>query len=261
MSKRRRQETRDKDEPKIKKRKMELKKARTDHEATIREHMLENKRLGQRGQVRCGRLPYRFGKGDKTWPKTEGFKNINVCSGSKRFRGLSPMCLGPYRDLKVVANTNGDIETLTGQNLENVWQASKVWEGDIDIFGRILPVWFRDRDTYWSDTRAHRHIKGKKGKKVLFSLWVNQETGRFIRLSYLDARRAIYCPLYEQLVKSTEAYKALEKALDNGFNVQILGDDGYDVEGLDLEDCLNDKKRPFGHELCLVALLRHETLW
>jgi hypothetical protein len=68
--------------------------------------------------VRCDKLPHRF-SGQK-WPHKEGWKNINVCSGSAQiFRELSPMKLGPIvYDL----SSEGKQGTLTALNLENCWR-------------------------------------------------------------------------------------------------------------------------------------------
>jgi hypothetical protein len=105
----------------------------------------------------------------------------------------------------------------------------------------------------------------------LYSYWKGK------KLSYLEARREIYCPAYAQCVVKTKAYKKLEELLDDGVNVQvefseniihndcdqILGYDGYDYisEGKTLKDCFYDTKRPFGHELVLACLLNGERVW
>ena len=53
-------------------------------------------------------------------------------------------------------------------------------------------------------------LKKGKGKNIniaKYSLWVDQKTNKVRELTYLEARKAIYCPLYEKLVKKTDAYK------------------------------------------------------
>lgn len=73
----------------------------------------------------------------------------------------------------------------------------------------------------------------------------------------------MYCPAYAAGVVKTKAYKELLSLLDQGYNLQILGYDGYDyqTEGKTLEACLNDTTRPFGHELVLVCLLTNQRVW
>ena len=58
----------------------------------------------------------------------------------------------------------------------------------------------------------------------LFSYWKGK------KLSYLEARKEIYCPEYSKAVIQTEAYKQLNKLLDDGYNIQIVGYDGYDYQ-------------------------------
>jgi len=214
-----------------------------------------------RGRVRCAKLPYRFSKTikDKKWPNTYGFMNINVCSSSKSFRGLSPMVLGPI-EVKVVDYKN-KIKTIVAKNLENLWQASKVWSSDYNpITKKIRKGWFSDRDKYFADSKAHRHIKKGTGKNVnvpLFSLWVNQKTDKVAKLKYVKARKRIYCPIYKRLASKTAEFEKLKTMLDDGYNIQILGYDGFDFEkeGMTLQQCYDDASRPFGHELLLVSML------
>ena len=56
--------------------------------------------------------------------------------------------------------------------------------------------------------------------------------------------------------------KKINKMLDDGINVQILGYDGYNYqkENKSLKECFDDDSRPFGHELCLIALLNNEKI-
>jgi len=237
------------------------------HKKSIEKARIQNKKLKKRGQIRCNKLPYRFSKvKEKTWPNVDGFKNINVCSGSTQiYKNLSPMKLGPI--IFKVVDFDGNIKKIKAKNIENLWQASKVWKSDIDDKTKEpKEEWYETRNKYYKDEKAHRHIKKSSGKNInipLYSLWVNQKTKEVQKLLYLQARGEIYCPIYEKCVKKTKAFKDLNKLIENGYNIQILGYDGYDYEAnnITLKECFDDDSRPFGHELALTAILKNEKFW
>ncbi|KAL9647411.1 hypothetical protein ABK040_006774 [Willaertia magna] len=225
----------------------ELKK---EHEKSIKLTQIQNKKQGKTGEVRCSKLPQRFSKGDKKWPTTPGFKNINCCSSARGiFKGLSPMLLGP---LTYEYESEG---TFKITNLENMWQFSKVFPGEEDEkTGQPNTDFFKRRKEGWKDKKPHRHVK--KGVKPLYAWWKGE------KLSYFEARKNIYCKYYAMKIVETEAYKKLVEMLKDGYNIQILGYDGYDYlkEGKTLKDCFSDP-RPFGHELVLCCLLTGHLVW
>ena len=194
--------------------------------------------------VRCNRLPYRFGTGEKKWPVIHGFRNINVCSsGQGVWKQLSPMKLGPI--LFDEHYPDGSVVEKTATNLENLWQSAKVWPGEEDEkTGYPTPEWYTRRDKICHDVKGHRHIKKEA---PLYSWWQGQ------RLNYDEARRTIYIPLYMKLVQKTLAWQKLKTMVDSGEKVQILGYDGRDYEDLEAE--LEDLTKPFGHELVLCGML------
>jgi hypothetical protein len=106
--------------------------------------------------------------------------------------------------------------------------------------------------------KGQRHARPKavasdaKNRNVpAFSLWGGQ------RLSYIEARKAIYVPLYRKLATATPEFAELKAMIDKGTNVQIIGYDGYSIEMTRerMLEALNDGSRPFGHELVLAAML------
>ncbi|KAF0973511.1 hypothetical protein FDP41_008215 [Naegleria fowleri] len=215
-----------------------------------------------KGTVRCGKLNHT--------PDLEGFTIVNCCSTSsdKFYKQLSPMLLGPYEyqmnpehDYALSEHKHSKIEkTIQVYNSENLWQFSKVWPGEEEVdrlTGQTRPnkTFFDRRMEGWNDKKAHRWVK--KGEKPLYAWWKGQ------KLDYMQARRAIYCPLYAEKVIHTEGYKKLENLLKRGDNLLILGYDGYDyhAEGMTLDDCFNDVSRPFGHELVLCGLLTGQYVW
>jgi hypothetical protein len=157
------------------------------------------------------------------WPNKEGYLNINVCSGAKGiFAQLSPMRCGPisYED----SHTNGKVSVT---NVENLWQFSKVWTGELDKKGEPTEEFFDRREKGWKDPKGRRWVKKGDGinpNVPLCSYWNGK------KLDYIDARKAIYCPEYANSVVKTEAYKKLEEMLEEGYNIQILGFDGYDYK-------------------------------
>ncbi len=223
--------------------------------------------LNKVGQVRVDRLPNRM-SGEK-WPVLEGFAcRVNCTSGAPGlWKQLSPMKLGPI----VVKDWGWKSEEDVGEqvyniplpkeatNLENLWQASKVWNGEED--GKYPSKdFFQRRSDIWQDSKAYRWIKKKvdsNGNKnvTLYSLWGTQ------KLSYIQSRKFIYCPIYADLVVKTKAYQKLKKKLNNGENILLLEYDGYDRGTRSLHECFNDVTKPFGHGLVLECLLTDIIPW
>lgn len=203
------------------------------------------------GDVKCNKLPNRFGPGEKKWPKTDGYKNINVCSSAHgAWKSLSPMVLGPI-DFKLIED--GKKVKYTCKVFENLWQYSKVWPGEFnEKTGKPTKEWYERRKKGWENPKGVRHVK--KGKP-LFSWWND------MRLSYFEARKIIYAPLYAKYVAKTEGWKKLVELVEKGQNIQLLGYDGYDFGKKSLKECFKDLSKPFGHELVLCCLLMNERVW
>lgn len=197
--------------------------------------------------IRINKLPHRF-SGQK-WPKINGYVNINVTSSANGcWRELSPMLLGPII-------YTGEGVNITVKRFENLWQFSKVWPSDIDKeTGLPNKEWYFRRYEGWKSDKGVRYVK--KGSKPIYSFWAGQ------KLSYIEARRIIYCPIYEALARRTNAFKKLKSMFDAGYKIQILGYDGYDVKVPDdLHKCFLDESRPFGHELVLACMLVDVYPW
>lgn len=237
------------------------------------------------GDVRCNRIIHFRSKepGDKTHPVIQGYININATSGNVKWRGLSPMKLGPFylRENKIVTPwyldglhpgffpTNDDTQTLYCTNLENIWQGSKVFNVDLDINKIIQTTFYERRREMANDPQPHRRALPKAKANVVCAYW----NGHI--LSYLDSR-LIYCELYSGLVKETTEYQELVNMKQNGVNLQILG---YDGQNLPIDESMRkaclDAAKPFGkgacpstgiasdfgHELVLCCLLKGITPW
>jgi hypothetical protein len=140
-------------------------------------------------------------------------------------------------------------------------QASKVWEDEEAADGLPTKEWYERRAKLWADKKGHRWVKkgkDKSGNKNIakYSLW-----GKSKKLSYLEARRRIYAPIYSAHVRQTEAYKELEKMHKEGVNLLLLGFDGYNRDGKTWKECFEDISKPFGHEQCLAAMLEGAAPW
>lgn len=222
------------------------------------------------GEVRCGRIVhFRSPEPDKTHPKIPGYVNINATSGNKRWGGLSPMKLGP---LNIIENLcpmtfypsgvlpgfikiNDTQQQATAMNMENAWQYMKAMNIDVKD-GIIQPSFFERRAKGYADPKPHRRpIPKAKGHPV--AAFYNCQV-----LDYISSR-PIYCNIYEQLVRTTPEYKELERMLNTGTNLLILGYDGRDIPITkeSMRDAFLDPKYPFGHELCLVCLLKGFSPW
>jgi len=196
-----------------------------------------------RGQVRCASLRMM-----QTAPHVEGYLSIfpnrkhrKRVDGGLACSYLSPMELGP-----VPHQEPGQPQA---KNIENYHQAAKFFEG-LDQAG---PGFWQDVGRRYADPVPHRHKHaGHRQNAPLYS--VRKDTsGRERRFNYLESRY-FYCYWYAQLAPAHADYRRLTEALDRGFNLLIVGYDGYEVTR-SLREHYEDVSRPFGHELVLYTLL------
>lgn len=168
---------------------------------------------------------------------------INTTSRSKNWsRSLSPFFLGP------VELYDGHV----AKNVENAWQFSKIYPEHTDKNGDPSADYFRWAQEGWSDSRAHRYPMGK-GRKPLYSFWNGD------RLSYIEARKRIYIPIYAAAVVKTEAYSRL-KQLAQDKDLWLWDFDGYDHRalGMSFAEVVDHPVRKMGHAFVLMGLLEGE---
>lgn len=131
---------------------------------------------------------YVYGKRDTPPPHAV---KINTTSTSKyEWKAFSPFFLGPI-----------DVEVKKGQIkrslvFENAWQYLKRYEIHTDS---EYEKW---QNLGFANPRAVRYPMGR-GAKPLYSMWKGE------RLSYIDARKQIYAPLYAKLVEETSSTSSL----------------------------------------------------
>ena len=178
--------------------------------------------------------------GPKT-PEKQGIPLIDTTSRSKTWsRGLSPFKLGPV-NLYV---------PYKAKNVENAWQFSKVYLEHINDNGDPSDEYFKWALTGWNDYKAHRYPMGK-GAIPEYSWWDGK------RLSYLEARKQIYIPLYSKAVLKSPVWPTLVKVYQENEHICLWDFDGYDYHNLNmsLKDVINDPYKKMGHAFVLALLL------
>jgi hypothetical protein len=158
--------------------------------------------------------------------------------------GLSPFNLGPIQLY----------DNHTARIFENAWQFSKLYPEHADSNGEPTPRYFQWAKTGWDSTRPFRYPLGK-GRKPICSLW-NQA-----RLDYIEARKRIYLPLYQQTVKTTNAYRKLQNLYQEQGSITLFDFDGYDhtALGMSLNDVLHCPTKICGHAFILAMMLTAGT--
>jgi hypothetical protein len=170
---------------------------------------------------------------------------VDTTSKGGRWAGLSPFNLGP------VQLYGG----LTAQNFENAWQYAKVYSDHADNQGNPTPDYWTWANAGWANPRAVRYPMGR-GARPLYSLWDTT------RLSYIDARKWIYGPLYAQLVQTTPSFQLVQGLLQGSDPIVLRDYDGYDHDklGMSLTDVLNNPRKKMGHAFVLKALLTNDPM-
>ena len=158
---------------------------------------------------------------------------IDTTSNVGQFRELSPFIL----------------PAPPAQNLENLWQFSKVYSSQVNGAGDPSTDWFEWRQQGWQDTKAHRYPMGK-GSIPLYSYWWGE------RLDYIRARKRIYIPEYAKNVTETHSFRRLQ-LLYYTKNIILLDYDAYDhaILGMTLRDVVNAPHRKMGHAFVLIMIL------
>lgn len=155
-------------------------------------------------------------------------------------RGLSPFFLGP-------------VELYGGarsHNVENAWQYAKVYKRHVGSDGNPTQDYFEWAQEGWRTQRAVRYPMGK-GTFPEYSWWDGQ------KLSYVEARKKIYVPLYTKAVVDTKAFEKLCELHEKLDEIWLWDFDGYDHVKLakSLKEVLNDPAKKMGHAFVLAMIL------
>jgi hypothetical protein len=239
-----------------------------------------------KGQVRCGKIPDRFGQGQlqpdgttsKVHPNIPGFANINVSSGGGQYKVLSPMKLGPLavyeKKIPLPGYPDGvhpgfesydeDTQVAVAQIFENWWQGSKVYNVDVQN-GEIQMSFFQRRAEMFADPKPHRRSLPKAKGYPVAGYFDGEILGYVVS-------RFFYIQTYENLIREKPEYQQLVQRVNRGENLQFIGYDGRDpASGLPyganpityeiLEREMYNPARPFGHELVLCGMLLGLRPW
>ena len=90
-----------------------------------------------------------------------------------------------------------------------------------------------------------------KGRKPEYSWWNGK------RLSYTEARKEIYIPLYSQSVSQTDAFHELKEVHESEEDIWLWDFDAYDHRalGMSWDDVIDCETRKMGHAFVLAMLL------
>jgi hypothetical protein len=213
------------------------------HAEICEEVARKNREKGRRGEVICTRIEM-FGKPEQY----EGFIKVfpNYRHGKRKdglgIPSLSPMTLGPVK--------HGQPDLPDSKNLENFHQGNKVFMDEV-LDGEITMQFYLDREEMYNDEIPHRHKKKRK-VKTEFSIWV-RKNGEELRNGYIESRQ-FYCGFYERLAREKDDFKKLVKMLNDGYNLQIVGYEGYHVNK-SVEKLYLNPRCNFGHEIVLYIML------
>jgi hypothetical protein len=244
--------------------------------------------------IKCSFTPIRVGRriynGKKyTDPQYDDYIPIICMTASTAYGSLSPY---------VLKNDHGHI-------MENIWQFSKVYEKvpyTKQKYSSYDPtvIWEHPSEEHYTngtitDAYLQWRKKGFENKypvryPVPFDYRHNcigsiMDVDKPVLLDYIEARKAIYLPMYCDLVKKDKKkFIKLKKMLKEGKKLLIIEVDGPHQESLDyytkkyntsdtfierntveatkenLQILLNDRKHPFGHGYCLAVALLDLTL-
>lgn len=174
-----------------------------------------------------------------------GAVDINVTSRSTGWsRGLSPFII-----------TGGPVWTGDyAQNVENLWQYSKVYKCHVDSNNEPTDEWYKWAKAGWNTKAGVRYPMGRDAKP-LYSYWNKK------KYDYLEAKEKLYIRMYFRSVRLTDAYKRLE-ALYQDCKVKnidlVLRDfDAYNHIKLNMtpHDVMRSPNKKFGHGFVLMFML------
>lgn len=165
---------------------------------------------------------------------------------------LSPKSLGPVEHkMKNVP---------VALNLENYHQGSKFFSTDVDTEDRPTIEGIRLRNNIYRSEIPFRHkhtLISLDSKIPLYSLYRSLKTNKYRKYLYIECR-FFYCYWYEKLVVEEKQYKKLQKYHRDGYNLDIIGYDGRELEEYNKESLYREylnTSSPFGHELVLLTML------
>jgi len=141
------------------------------------------------------------------------------------------------------------------KNVENAWQASKVYSQFVDTNNNPTDEYFKWANNIWKSSYAFRYPMGR-GAIPLYSYWNGE------KLSYIDARKKIYIPIYSRACVESKTFNHLLKIYrKTDKDIYLVDFDGYNhkEKNMTLNDVVNNEARSMGHAFVIYDLLqRHK---
>ena len=210
----------------------------------------QNEKLNKNGDVKCCKM-YMM----KDVKLTDGYINIFPNYKHKnRIDGiglpsLSPKSIGPV--------DHGQPNLPQAYNLENFHQGNKVFPSEIKN-GKPTKQFFKTQKNMYFDKTPYRHKPNrtdedkKLGNIPVYSIWISKNEKQH-NIDYFTSRQ-FYCHFYERAIKKHKDFVKLKRMIKHGYNLMIVGYDGFDVTKT-IEEHYLDVSRPFGHEMVLYTML------
>lgn len=166
---------------------------------------------------------------------------INTTSHSTNWsRGLSPFVLGPCKLY----------DSYISKNVENGWQYAKVYKEYVDNNDNPTDNYFEWARNGWDNPKAVRYPMGK-GSVPLYSYWNGN------KLSYIDARKKIYIPLYTNALMNSPVLSNLIDFYRSNKDIALFDFDGYNYNklGMSINEVVNCESKIMGHGFVIMMFL------
>jgi hypothetical protein len=137
------------------------------------------------------------------------------------------------------------------ENVENAWQASKVYSEFLDMKGEPTSAYFAWANDIWKSKYAFRYPMGK-GRVPAYSYWDGK------KLTYVEARKAIYIPIYGRALIQSPSFKQLLEIYNaETRDIYLIDFDGYNhiKMGKSLLKVIEDPLMKMGHAFIVYGML------
>ncbi len=146
-------------------------------------------------------------------------RNKEFMARHPRFaRELSPFYAGP------VTSADG----VTAHSFEIFWQCGKVYPCHDDN-GKPNAAYFEWRNYFYAQTECTKDLMrhtcksiGYEHKDARYFAHFDRETGEYIPLGYVEARKKVYFPMYAKLIHNTESFQYLKSLVDGGKKIALV---------------------------------------
>ncbi len=133
-------------------------------------------------------------------------------------REISPFYVGP------VVSSDG----MMAKIFEIFWQCGKVYPCH-DDGGKPNEAYFQWRNHFYSQAECTKDLMrhtcksiGYEHKDARYFAYFDKETGEYVPLSYVKARKKVYFPEYAKLIYNTESFRYLKSLVDNGQKIALV---------------------------------------